>query len=183
MTLRNVVDRYARASIALHWLVLVLIVGVYASIELRELFPKGSDTREALKVLHYSLGLCVLVLAAVRIAVRGLAGPAPAIVPAPARWESATAGAMHVALYALMFGMPLLGWAMLGAAGHAVTLFGIPLPSLMGPDEALGEVLEELHEAIGKVGYGLIALHAGAALFHHYVRHDNTLVRMLAPRH
>lgn len=173
-------DRYAGASIALHWLALALVIGVYASIELREAFPKGSDAREALKVLHYSLGMCVLALAVVRLAVRALTGPPPPIVPAPSRWESATAAAVHVALYGLMIGMPLLGWAMLGAAGDPLALFGVPLPPLTGPDEALGEILEESHETAGTIGYGLIALHAGAALFHHYVRHDNTLVRMLA---
>ena len=173
-------DRYAGASIALHWLVLVLVIGVYASIELREAFPKGSDAREALKLLHYSLGLCVLALTILRLAVRALTGPPPPIVPAPSRWESAAATAVHVALYGLMIGMPLLGWAMLGAAGDPVALFGVPLPPLAGPNEALGEILEESHETAGMIGYGLIALHASAALFHHYVRHDNTLVRMLA---
>lgn len=179
--MRNFEGRYANASIALHWLVLALVVLVYASIELREVFPKGSDPREALKTLHYSLGLCVLVLAAVRLAVRAWTGPPPPIVPPPGRWESIAAAVVQVALYGLMIGLPLLGWAMLGAAGDTTTLFGLALPPLMGPDEARGEVLEEWHEFAGTLGYGLIALHAGAALFHHYVRHDNTLVRMLAP--
>ena len=39
--------------------------------------------------------------------------------------------------------------------------------------------IEEIHETLGKVGYGLIALHAIAALGHHYIKKDDTLKRML----
>ena len=51
---------YARASIVLHWLMLVLMAAVYACIELRVLFERGSDVREGFKAWHFSLGLCVL---------------------------------------------------------------------------------------------------------------------------
>ena len=35
-----------------------------------------------------------------------------------------------------------------------------------------------MHEAVANLGYALIGLHAVAALYHHYMRHDNTLLRM-----
>ena len=50
MTLRTISDRYHRSSIALHWLMLALFIAVYASINLRELFDKGTAPREALKL-------------------------------------------------------------------------------------------------------------------------------------
>ena len=53
-------DRYSGVSILLHWLMLLLIVAVYAAIEFREFFPKGSEPREALKLWHFMLGLSVL---------------------------------------------------------------------------------------------------------------------------
>ena len=52
----------------------------------------------------------------------------------------------------------------------------------MGVDEHLAHDIEELHETVGEVGYWLIGLHAAAALFHHYLLRDNTLVRMLPSR-
>jgi cytochrome b561 len=179
--LRNGPDRYGSASVALHWFMLLLLAAVYACIELHELFPKGSAARETLKALHYSLGLSVLVLAAVRVVVRVLAGPAPPIAPPPGAWERRAAMAVQVALYGLMVGLPLAGWALLSAEGASVTLFGLELPSLVGRDPALGEWLEDAHELAGRIGYGLIALHAAAAVFHHCVRRDNVLRRM-APR-
>lgn len=176
---RNSPERYCALSIFLHWLMLALIVAAYAAINLRELFPKGSDPREALKALHYLLGVSVLLLAVVRIVARIAAGPSPAIAPAMPPVLQWSARGMAVALYLFMLVMPVLGLATLGAEGKSLALFGWTLPSLVGPDKALAEQLGEVHETIGTAGYFLIGLHAAAALFHHYVRHDNTLARML----
>ena len=86
---------------------------------------------------------------------------------------------MHAALYALMIGMPLLGWLVLSAEGDPIPFFGLQLPPLIGPNEGLEETIKEIHETFGTVGYFLIGLHAAAALFHHYFVRDNTLKRML----
>ena len=72
MTWKNTNSRYGTLSITLHWLMFILMIAVYASIELRELFPKGSDPREAMKALHFMLGLSLLLLLTVRIS-----NPAP----------------------------------------------------------------------------------------------------------
>lgn len=58
----NSSNRYGSITMLFHWLVLFLFIAVYASIELRELFPKGSDLREALKVWHFMLGLLIFLL-------------------------------------------------------------------------------------------------------------------------
>ncbi|MEO6280282.1 cytochrome b [Roseateles sp.] len=170
--------RYGGASIALHWLMLVVIAVVYACIELRENFPKGSDLREGLKTWHFMLGLCVLLLVAVRVVLR-LAGSTPPIQPAPPRWQVVLSRLMLVALYTLMLGMPLLGWLTLSAQGKPIPFFFIQLPALISENKSVADWAKELHEAGGTIGYFLIAMHAVAALVHHYVWHDNTLRRML----
>lgn len=174
-------QRYAPASIALHWLMFVLIAAVYATIELRELFPKGSDPRNLMKTWHFMLGLSVLALVAIRVLLR-LTRATPPITPAPAAWQEKLAKLGHLALYALMFAMPLAGWLILSAEGKEIPFFGLALPPLVGVDEHLAHDIEELHETVGEVGYWLIGLHAAAALFHHYLLRDNTLVRMLPSR-
>lgn len=175
---RSRTDRYTAPSIALHWLMLLAIAAVYACIELREMYPKGSDPREALKTWHFMLGLSVFVLAWVRLAVH-LYGPVPAIVPEPSRWMKLSGQLMHAALYGLMIGLPIAGWLMLSASGKPVPFFGLQLPALVGENKALAEVFKEIHETGATVGYFLIGLHAAAALFHHYIVRDNTLRRML----
>lgn len=171
-------SRYSRLSISLHWLMLLLIAATYACIELHEFFPRGSDPREAMKSWHFMLGLSVLLLVIVRIVARFLA-PAPPIVPAPAAWQAWLAKLVHLALYALMLGMPIAGWIILSAEGKPVPFFGLELPALVAKNHGLAESFEKIHETVGQIGYFLIGAHALAALVHHYVFRDNTLKRML----
>jgi cytochrome b561 len=181
MNWRNTTERYGSISIGLHWLMLLLIAAVYACIELRGLFPKGSDPREAMKAWHFMLGLSVLFLVMLRIAVR-VTSPSPRIVPESPKWQELLAKLMHLALYALMIGLPLVGWLLLSAAGKPIPFYGLQLPALIAENKGLAETIKEVHEAGGTIGYVLIGLHAAAGLFHHYVVKDNTLLRMLPKR-
>ena len=165
----------SRFSITMHWLMLALLAAVYACIELREFYPRGSDIREALKTWHFMLGLSVFVLVWFRLAARAL----PPRGPVPRTSSGALAAAGHLALYVLMVAMPVLGWLLLSAEGKAVPFFGLTLPPLTGPDEAVAGRIEGLHTTLGAAGYWLIGLHAMAALFHHYVLRDGALRRML----
>jgi superoxide oxidase len=157
---------------------LLLLVAVYACIELREFFPKGSGPREALKSWHFMLGLSVLILVLLRLVVR-MTSPVPSALPGSPVWQQRFAKLMHYALYGFMLGMPLAGWLMLSAAGKPIPFFGLELPALIGKSKAAAELIKEIHETGGTVGYFLIGFHAAAALFHHYAMGDGTLRRML----
>ncbi|MDI1272886.1 cytochrome b [Polaromonas sp.] len=170
--------RYGRASIALHWLMLIVIAAIYACMELSENFPKGSDLRVGLKNWHFMLGLSVLMLVAVRMVLR-LSSATPPIQPAPPRWQVVPSRLMLVALYALMIGMPLLGWLTLSAEGQAIPFFFVQLPALVNESKSVAKWAKDLHETGAGIGYFLIGMHAAAALFHHYFVRDNTLRRML----
>lgn len=171
-------SRYSSLSIALHWLMLLLIASVYACMELREFYPRGSDFREGLKTWHFMLGLTVFLLVLVRIFAR-VRGGTPPTSPAPPKWQNILAKVTHFGLYALMIGMPIGGWLILSASGKPIPYFGLELPAIVGPNKAFAEQIKEIHETFGTVGYYLIGLHALAALFHHYVVKDNTLRRMM----
>lgn len=178
MQWRNSTHHYGRLSLGLHWFMLLLLAAVYACIELRELFPKGSDLREGLKTWHFMLGLTVLILAVLRLAVR-LTGTLPRAAPGPPGWQKLLAKLMHYALYGFMIAMPLAGWLMLSAAGKNIPFFGLQWPALMGESNNIAEFIKEIHETGGTLGYFLIAFHAAAALIHHYLLRDDTLRRML----
>ena len=179
MTWRNTTERYGSLSVGMHWLMLLLLVAVYATINLADAFPKGSDLRAAMQTWHFMLGLSVFVLVGARLVIRFLSGPAPGIEPQVPAWQLRAAHTVHAALYVFMIGMPLLGWLALSAGGKPIPFFGLELPALLGADKNLASSLKEVHETIGTLGYWLIGLHAAAALFHHYVTHDTTLARML----
>ena len=173
--------RYSSLSIGLHWLILVLLIAVYATIELRGIFPKGSDPRELMKTWHFMLGLSVLALALLRLLVN-VTRSAPPITPEPPQWQKLLSKLMHLALYALMIGMPLAGWLILSAAGKPIPFFGLQLPALIAESKPTAGLIKEIHETVGNAGYFLIGLHAAAALYHHYLVRDNTLLRMLPKR-
>ena len=160
---------------------LILIAVVYALMELKSMAQRGSDLRLNMAALHYLLGLSVFALLWARLALR-MTSKVPPIEPPPAAWENAFAMGMHWFFYAFLIVLPLLGWFALSAKGKPVHLFLFDLPFPIGPDDALARQLKEVHETLAKVGYFAIGLHAAAALFHHYIKHDSTLKRMLPRR-
>ncbi|HEY0562997.1 MAG TPA: cytochrome b [Methylophilus sp.] len=174
-------QHYRGASIALHWIMLALMIAVYACIELKGFYPKGSDIREGLKTWHFMLGLSVLSLALIRLYFK-FNSVAPPIVPAPTKLQAAAASVGHALLYVLMIALPIGGWLMLSAAGKPIPFFGLTLPPLLSENKELAKTIKEIHETAGTLGYYLIGLHALAALFHHYVLKDNTLMRMMPKR-
>lgn len=98
MDWRNTRERYGLVSVAFHWLMLLLLIAVYSCIELRELYPKGSDPREAFKTWHFMLGLTVFILVWIRL-VAQLLQVRPEILPAPPRWQELAGRSMHTILY------------------------------------------------------------------------------------
>ena len=182
MNWKNTTNRYGSLPIGMHWLMLLLLIGVYAAINLHDLAPKGSALRADLKTWHFALGIGVLVMVALRLATRLVSGTPPRIEPGPSVWQQRLAAWMHVALYVFMLGMPVLGWFAVSAKGDLMSFYGMQLPMLIGQDKTLYKSLKDIHETVATAGYFLIGLHAAAALFHHYLIHDNTLLRMLPAR-
>jgi cytochrome b561 len=178
MTPTTQTQRYSTASIAMHWLMVLAFIGIYAAVNLIDVFPKGSDTRQLAKNMHFSFGLLVFGLVWLRLLFRVM-GTTPPIVPAPPVWQDRLAKLLHLALYGLMVAMPLLGWFALSAFGKPIPFFGLALPALVAENKELGRSIMEVHELGGNLGYLLIGGHAAAALFHHYWIKDNTLRRML----
>jgi cytochrome b561 len=181
MNWKNTPTRYGSLTVGIHWLMLLVFVAVYGTIELRVLFEKGSDPREMLKAWHFMFGMLLFIMVWLRLAAR-FSGPTPLIQPALPRLQEFSSKLLHLAFYVLMIGMPLSGWLMLSAAGKPIPFFGLQLPALIAKNKELASQIKELHEAVGTTGYFLIGLHAVAALYHHYIQRDNTLTRMLPER-
>lgn len=170
--------RRPAALIFLHWLTLLLIAAVVGLVLVRE----GVDEkalRTTLINLHRSLGLCVALLALARLAVRLARRPLPPTAAA-SPLEHFVAMAVHLALYVLMFALPLIGWALSSANGKPVSFFGlVTLPPLVEQDEDLGDAFAEYHEGAAWLLLGLVGAHAAAALAHHFIKRDDVLRAML----
>lgn len=169
---------YSNWMLRLHWLTVLLIIAIYASIEFRGLFEKGTAERDFIKEVHFVLGLSLWFITLVRLLVRRFS-QIPVIEPAPSMMTIKMSGLVHLLLYGFLLLMPLLGWLTLSAADKVIPFWGFQLPALIGPNADLAGSLKEIHEWVGTAGYVLIAVHTSAALLHHCIRKDNTLKRML----
>jgi cytochrome b561 len=160
----------------LHWTMAPLIVamlfigvGMVASV---------SRAHNTLVAIHKPLGIALLLLAVLRAAVRITRGapPLPADMATPQR---IAAKASHLVLYALMVAMPLIGWAMLSAAGYPVTLYGpLHLPPIVPHDVELFALLRALHTWLAFALFATVLLHLAAALFHGLIRRDGVFSSM-----
>ncbi|HRK56391.1 MAG TPA: cytochrome b [Burkholderiaceae bacterium] len=180
MRLIHATDRYSWLTIALHWTVVLLIVVTYACVELHDAVGKDSELGNTLKALHFSFGLTILAITLLRLPITFFS-PTPRIYPLPPPWQVFLAKGMQLALYAFLVAVPLSGWLVLSSDSYRVAYFGWELPALMAPSEAMAALLDDIHETAGTCGYALIGAHAVAALFHHYVVGDTTLIRMWPP--
>jgi cytochrome b561 len=160
----------------LHWLMAIcilamLFIGVGMVSTIKPIYL-------ALVSIHKPLGITILVLALVRLALRIRYGapPLPAGLPEP--MKLAALGS-HYAFYALMIGMPLIGWGMLSAAAYPVVLFGgWHLPAILPQSDSLHTLLWDAHFYLAFAFFALVLLHVAAALFHALVRRDGVFETM-----
>ena len=132
---------------------------------------------------HKSLGLVLFTVTALRLAWR-LTHPAPALPVDIARWQRAIARITQFLLYALMFLMPLTGLLRSQAANFPVSFFGLfTLPTIVGVNVEFSKGMSAAHEMQGTILLVLISAHALAALYHHFLRHDDVLRSMLPMAH
>ncbi|WP_416879048.1 cytochrome b [Litorimonas sp.] len=172
--------RYSKTAIALHWTIAVLIIGliIFGLLMTNPNMPN----RFVLYQLHKSFGIMVLILSIFRLIWRLLHTPPP-LPEGMKKWEVAAAKFTHIAFYVIMIGMPLLGWAMVSASPLPIPtelFWTIPWPDIpfIPESEELEDTFQFLHGNIGKLTIGLIVLHFGAAMKHHFVNKDNVFVRM-----
>lgn len=170
-------QRYRWPTIGIHWLTLLLIIAAYVLATILE-----DMTLSPLKLKLYSwhkwVGITVLFLLPLRLLFRFF-DPLDHRVGLTALEVKASA-AVHGMLYLLLFAVPMFGWLHSSAAGFPVVWLGVlPLPDLVGKDKALAEVFKELHAGSVNLLVALVVLHAAAALYHHHIRRDGVLARMV----
>lgn len=178
MTWKNTPDRWGAISQLLHWLIVLMILGI-GTVGLVMTEMRNSPDKIQVYLLHKSMGLTLLALVALRLLWRMYAG-APRPVPGTPHWQERIASLTHGALYVLLFAMPLSGWLLNSAAGFPLRWFGLfKVPAIAGKDPGLHELAEQAHELLFWTLIALALVHAAAAVYHHVFQHDATLARML----
>ena len=169
--------RYGLVAQALHWLVALLLLGLFVTHSLGEAAGEGGE-RFWVR-LHMSLGILVFFVALARLGWRKLVPP-PALLDAP-KWSQIAANGAHVLLNLATLLIPVFGYLRVASKGVAASFFGLGLPSITGEMQGLHEIMEDFFhgEPMEILLLTLIGLHVLAALWHQYVLKDNGLRRML----
>ena len=170
------VVKYSAVARVLHWAIaLIIIVNIALGLghdALEDVFP-------AMPV-HKALGMTVLVLSIARLLWRLVHTPPPLPRNMPI-WQQKLAHGLHWLFYVMIIAVPLSGWVMSSSGPYPLNWFGIfDIPKLpVNKGSVVAEAAHEGHEIMGLLYIPLIALHVGAALYHHFVKKDQVLRRML----
>lgn len=200
-------DDYALTQKILHWLIAVLVIGMIVGGKVMTALgwpdPETAETTNFLYTMHKSTGLLILALMVLRLIARVIHG-APLQDPTLPAAQRFVAGATHLALYALLIAMPVVGWIATSAGGYTEPVYGLlPMPAatpqaicdavgfvpnalgleacagfLEMPGKAQAEELFFIHEIIAYALVAVAALHVLGALYHLLVRQDGVFLRM-----
>ncbi len=172
--------RYTAVSRWLHWLTAALVsIVIVVGIWIRYFEPAEEAFKLRLYNGHESLGVIVFVLVLMRLLNRYLNPPPPLPAETPAAIRLA-AHTTHMALYALLLLMPVIGFLATNAWGFPLSVFGVlPLPSPVGKDEDLARLLSLLHWCGAIAIVLLISGHLMGVIYHTFIRRDGLLRRML----
>lgn len=167
-----IIERYSTLLILLHWGTAILVLAAYA------LSESARHLRRDSSLLHFSLGLLVLLVTVGRVAVRIYGRSPPPLPPVDTR-SVPLAKAVHAALYLLLIAVPLTGWFSASRMGLPAKAFTLTLPALTTPSsgETPGAV-GDLHQIGGNLILLLAGLHLVGVLWHHFKVKDGIFSRM-----
>lgn len=180
MSMKNTSTRYGWLSISLHWVLGIALIGMYFSGDYMVDLGYYDTLYHTLPGWHKSAGITIAALMLLRVIWNfSHTRPGPAD-PATPRLSHLSAVLAHLALYGLTACLIISGYLISTAKGAGIDVFGFAeLPALLADSAERGDFAGELHELFGTVFIALVALHAAAALYHHFFKKDKTLTRML----
>jgi cytochrome b561 len=178
---KNTNHAWGAIAKSFHWLVAAMILG---QLVLGRVADKSalSPAKLDLFVWHKSLGVTILLLAVLRLAWR-LVNPPPRTPAGIPRFATLLAKSGHTVLYLLMFAVPLSGWWVSDSSRVPFKAFWIiPMPDFLPVDRSMQELAGQIHGLLISVLLAVVLVHTAAALRHHFVLRNETLIRMLPVR-
>jgi cytochrome b561 len=169
-------SNYDAVARSLHWLMALLIVATFVLGLVVDVFPKSWEY--GIVLAHKDIGIAILILLAARLAWRLRHKPPHSSELSPLM--AGLSGVAHVGLYLLMLAVPILGIAYAVQRGQSFDFGLFSVGPFIADSHAAARPVREIHELSSYALIGIAALHALAALWHHFIRKDGVLRRMLA---
>jgi cytochrome b561 len=171
--------RFDQVTITLHWLTVVLILVQFISAWLRETVDHNTSFAVALLTTHRTSGVLIWIVSLVRLIWRHNFAHLPPFPESMPKLQQTLAKANEYSLYALLLIQPITGMGRSLIRGAPFELFIWQVPALFAPNDVIRHMFGEAHEYGANALLALIGIHAGAALFHHFILRDGVLQRML----
>ncbi|SRR5579883_193023 len=179
MTFRNTSTSYGSIAKFFHWLIFLLLLFMVIYGFLLGDIPK--DYQPTAYNFHKLLGLTILALMILRALWAGI-NPKPALPFGTPSWERGVERGMHFLLYVIVMAMPLAGWIGSVAGGRPPHIGNLNITLPIAQNKPLAETLFDLHNNLAIILIILVSLHILAALYHHFIKRDDILRRMLPHR-
>ncbi|UWU80037.1 cytochrome b [Bradyrhizobium huanghuaihaiense] len=177
--IRNTNAGWGSISRRLHWILALTIIGMIGFGWWMNHIPARPD-RFFYRSIHADIGYAILLLTVLRLVWR-VANPTPALPADSQLWQKLLARISHGALYLAAIVVVLLGWAHSGAHTPDYSdFFGLfRVPQFTSPDREAARAYEDRHILFAYVLLALIAVHVVAAIWHHFIRRDRVVARMV----
>lgn len=179
MQWRNTSSRYGLVSILMHWVVALAVFGLFALGFWMVGLSYYDPWRQTAPDLHKSIGVVLFSLMLLRVLWR-LFNPSLEALPNHGAMTRLASKAGHGLLYLGLFGVMISGYLISTADGRGIDVFGLfSVPATLSGIANQEDIAGAVHEYLA---WGLVifaGLHGLAALKHHFIDRDRTLVRML----
>jgi cytochrome b561 len=179
MPAKNTRSRYGWVSVGIHWLMAMVVIGMFAlGIWMRQLSYYDPWYQDG-PTIHKSIGVLLFILLLARIGWRSI-NIRPKDDPILKKWERTTAHLTHFAMYGLMLMLMTAGYLISTADGRQIEVFNFfSVPATLHGIENQEDIAGEIHEILAWALILLAGVHALAALKHHFINRDSTLLKML----
>lgn len=181
MRFMNTKAGYGFVAILLHWLMALLIIGLFVlgvyMVDL-DYYSKWYNTAPW---WHKSVGMVTFVLLLARI-VWLMVNQRPLPLFSYKPWEIVAAKVTHVLFYVLLLLISISGYFITTAKGASIDMFGwFDIPAVTHLDKDQAEISGMIHEMAAYLVVLLFLLHVCATVKHHFLDKDATLIRILKP--
>lgn len=175
MSSKNTVNSYGWVAKTFHWGMFLIIIGQFW---LGKNFKEEQFEGMGLSKLHFSIGILILFLILLRFMWRAK-NPVPEMPQGTGKLETFGAHGLHILFYILLIALPIAGVAIVQSKGFPVSVFELfTLPTFFAESKDAAELAETVHEIFAKSTFVAVLLHFTIAMYHHFVKKDDTFRRM-----
>jgi cytochrome b561 len=182
VAIRNTANRYGVVAVFLHWLVAIVVVGLFILGAWMTDLTYYDEWYRSAPDIHKSIGILLFITLLIRMSWR-IVNVRPDHEPGIGALQRRVAEAVHWLLYLLLFALMISGYLISTADGKPIEVFGVfSVPATISDIPNMEDVAGKVHWYLALVIISLASLHAIAALKHHFFDRDRTLTRMLGIR-